>query len=352
MSCILGRRAFFGLLFYCSLVWLNYAAPWPDQTQHRVLVGTAVDRNFLKQPDYAQTVKKYFKLITAQNEMKWQSLQAWPGDSGFTWDAADEIYSFVQNNNKLLRIHTLFAQGQYPTWVESMSPQDLRNAMGKVIFNVIQRYYDRTIAIDVCNEIFNDQDGKMRDNTVWFRKLNEDFVNFAYYTARQAGLLYNPKLLLYLNDYGIEGPGPKADAILHKAIELKGRGILDAVGFQCHFSVGKVPQGMKENMKRFTDAGLKIAITELDIAIENVAANGASQAVLEQQAQDFKHVFDICQQLDGCISVTVWGVSPADSWIGKNDFAPGSGKAVLFDEGYKPSLALQQLPQALFENGN
>jgi hypothetical protein len=67
MSCILGRRAFFGLLFLCSLVWLSYAAPRPDQTQHRVLVGTAVDRNFLKQPDYAETVKKYFKLITAQN---------------------------------------------------------------------------------------------------------------------------------------------------------------------------------------------------------------------------------------------------------------------------------------------
>jgi endo-1,4-beta-xylanase len=50
-------------------------------------------------------------------------------------------------------------------------------------------------------------------------------------------------LFFSVNDYGIEGPGPKADAILHKAIDLKGRGILDAVGFQCHFSVGKVPQG-------------------------------------------------------------------------------------------------------------
>jgi GH35 family endo-1,4-beta-xylanase len=84
---------------------------------------------------------------------------------------------------------------------------------------------------------------------------------------------------------------------------------------------------------------LKIAITELDIAIENVAVNGASQAVLEQQAQDFKHVFDVCQQLDGCISVTVWGVSPKDSWIGKNNFAPGKVTS-RFSSDHNPGIDL------------
>ncbi|OAV89636.1 glycosyl hydrolase family 10 [Puccinia triticina 1-1 BBBD Race 1] len=275
-----------------------------------------------------------------------------PDPYGFTWGAADGVYDFVRKNDKLLRIHTLFGQGQYPQWVDSLQPDQLEDAMAKLIWNVIARYNERAIAIDVCNEIFNDQDGHMRDNTPWVRNTNkhEGFVEFVYWHARQASLTYNKNLLLYLNDYGIEGPGPKADAILNKATYLKGRNLLDAVGFQCHFSVGKLPQGIEENMKRFTDAGLKIAITELDIAIENVDSNGASQAVLEQQAKDFQHIFDICERLQGCVSVTVWGVTPKDSWIGKNDISMGSGKALLFDENYQPTLALKKLPQKLFEN--
>jgi GH35 family endo-1,4-beta-xylanase len=83
----------------------------------------------------------------------------------------------------------------------------------------------------------------------------------------------------------------------------------------------------------------RIEFGKTNIAIENVAVNGASQAVLEQQAQDFKHVFGICQQLDGWILVTVWGVSPEYSWIGKNNFAPGKVTS-RFSSDHNPGIDL------------
>ncbi|KAH9460766.1 hypothetical protein MJO28_003541 [Puccinia striiformis f. sp. tritici] len=345
MISFMGRRVIFGILLHSSLIWLAWAAPQPPQPAqpHKILIGTAVGAGDLaKEGPYREIVKKYFNLITAQNEMKWDTLEPAPGQYNFA--PGDVINNFAKQFNKSIRIHTLFHQGQYPKWVESTNPEDLKMASVKTIEKVIQHFGEKAVAFDLCNEIF-DEGGQLR-NTVWVQKMSDKYVEFVYQTAREVVRKSGKsgKLLLFLNDYGIEGPGPKADAILKMATDLKRKGLLDAVGFQGHFTVGQVPQGFKDNMKRFTDAGLKVAVTELDVKIDNVA-NGVSQATREQQVKDFKTVFDACRQLEGCVSVTTWGIAPMDSWIGKGGFAPGSGDAVLFTDKYELKPTLEALMQ-------
>ena len=56
--------------------------------------------------------------------------------------------------------------------------------------------------------------------------------------------------------------------MLNLVQELQANGTpIDGVGFQCHFIVGEVPPDLQENLQRFVDAGVEVAITELDIRV-------------------------------------------------------------------------------------
>jgi endo-1,4-beta-xylanase len=42
---------------------------------------------------------------------------------------------------------------------------------------------------------------------------------------------------------------------------------LDGYGFQCHFIGGSVPDDFAETLGRFSDLGLEVALTELDVRV-------------------------------------------------------------------------------------
>lgn len=280
-------------------------------------------------------------LITCGNEMKWGSLEPNPGQYNF--GPADVVYNYVKKNNKLLRIHTLFAQTQNPGFVDQLNDkQKLKDAMFEIMRRVIQRYSEKAIAIDVCNEIIDD-DGNLRD-LPWKRLLGPEYVEMVYSKAREYAGQYNKKMLLFINDYGIESQNKKSSAMLQLATSLHKKKKLDGVGFQCHFVVGQVPKDLKQTMERFTSTGLVVAVTELDIRIQ---IQGRSPQDVErdrqQQAQDFITVFDICKQVRGCVSFTVWGVTFKDSWIGSTPQFNGFGEAVLFNENYQGTQAFKKL---------
>ena len=62
--------------------------------------------------------------------------------------------------------------------------------------------------------------------------------------------------------------GAKATAMLNLIQQLKTNGTpVDGVGFQCHFIVGQVPTTLQANLQRFVNAGVEVALTELDIRV-------------------------------------------------------------------------------------
>lgn len=69
------------------------------------------------------------------------------------------------------------------------------------------------------------------------------------------------------NDFNTEGINNKSNALLALVKSLKKEGLIDGVGFQSHFIVGEVPQDLQANLQRFVDAGVEVAITELDIRV-------------------------------------------------------------------------------------
>jgi endo-1,4-beta-xylanase len=73
---------------------------------------------------------------------------------------------------------------------------------------------------------------------------------------------------LYINDYNIESMNNKSMVHAQLARSLLDAGVpIDGVGFQCHFIGGSVPEDLAETMAMFTDMGLEVPLTELDVRV-------------------------------------------------------------------------------------
>jgi len=266
--------------------------------------GTATDPNTLSNPQVNAIIKEEFGAVTPENSMKWESLENVRGT--YTWTDADGLVKFAQDNDKLVRGHTLVWHSQLPDWVEAITDKnELKKVIRERIRTVMRRYKGKIYAWDVVNEVFEDN-GTWR-NSVFYRLLGEEFVEYAFRMAHAA----DPKAKLYINDYNLDGPGPKIDAMIALVKKLRQKNVpIHGVGTQAHLILGQVG-GVAAQLKRLGDTKLDVAITELDIRI----TKSVDDAKLESQKQDYKTVTKACLDVKNCVGITVWGVSDANSWV-------------------------------------
>jgi endo-1,4-beta-xylanase len=300
-------------------------------------IGVAVDANRLQSnAQYRNMVATEFNSLTAENAMKWDATE--PQDGNYTFSQADSIVNFAEANGQSVHGHTFVWHAQTPNWVQGLSGTAMRAAMVDHINTVANRYEGRVDSWDVVNEVVSDNNGAMRDS-FWLRAMGEGYITTAFQTARAA----DPSADLYINDYSIEGDNAKSDTIYRIAQGLKSQNLLDGVGFQSHLILGQVPSTMEANLQRFVDLGLKVRLTELDIRI-NMPADSSE---LQQQANDYRRVVQMCAELADCTGVTVWGLRDGDSWV-PGTF-PGQGAPLLFNDDYSKKPAYNAVLEALGE---
>ncbi|OCB87605.1 hypothetical protein A7U60_g5310 [Sanghuangporus baumii] len=332
----------FSAFYIFSLAFLSRASPARRQTT--TLKAAAGSRYFgaalaaghlsnASDPDFALFAQEQFSGATPENEMKWDATE--PSEGVFTFSQGDQVASFAVSNNMLLRGHTLVWHSQLPAWVSTLTGDDLLNAMNNHITTVMTHFQGQTFAWDVVNEAFND-DGTL-GTSPFLTQLGSGYIETAFTTARAA----DPTAKLYINDFNTEGINAKSDALLETVQSLKASNLIDGVGFQSHFIVGEVPQDLQQNLQRFADAGVDVAITELDIRM----TVPASEANLQQQATDYAFVINACQAVSRCVGITTWGIPDIYSWV-PGTF-PGQGAALLFDDNYNEKPAFSSTIDAL-----
>ncbi|MEU6859533.1 endo-1,4-beta-xylanase [Glycomyces sp. NPDC046736] len=303
-------------------------------------IGVAVNYNLLQNDaTYRNTVATEFNSLTAENAMKMDALQ--PSQGNFTFAQGDAIVDFAQANNQTVHGHTLVWHSQSPSWVQNLSGTALQTAMVDHINTVMDHYEGDVQSWDVVNEVVSDNNGALRDS-FWLRGLGEGYITTAFQTARAA----DPSVDLYMNDYSIDGINAKSDKTYEIAQGLAAQNLIDGVGFQAHLILGQVPSNMEANLQRFVDLGLKVRVTELDIRIQMPA--DASE--LQQQANDYRRVTEICAALADCSGVTVWGLRDGDSWV--PDVFPGEGAPLLFNDDYSKKPAYDAVLDALGGDGS
>ncbi|TXS40005.1 1,4-beta-xylanase [Streptomyces sp. or43] len=292
--------------------------------------GTAVAANHLGESAYASTLDTEFTMVTPENEMKWDAVEASRGS--FNFGSADQIVSHAQGKGMKLRGHTLVWHSQLPGWVSGLGATDLRSAMNNHINQVMAHYKGKIYAWDVVNEAFQDGSSGARRSSPFQDKLGNGFIEEAFRTARAA----DSGAKLCYNDYNTDGQNAKSNAVYAMVKDFKQRGVpIDCVGFQSHFnSNSPVPSDYQANLQRFADLGVDVQVTELDI-------EGSGSA----QAASYTKVVNACLAVTRCNGITVWGIPDKYSWR-------SSGTPLLFDDNYGKKPAYTAVLTALGGTGD
>ena len=305
---------------------------------HDIELGVAVAINpLVHDREYRSVITENYTSVTAENTMKWEHVQ--PQRHRFDWSGPDTVVGFAESNDLNIRGHTLLWHNQLPSWLAqgSWSRDELRQVMREHLRALLGRYRGDISAWDVINEPFEDTTPHLREN-LWYRVLGPDYIAEALSMAHE----FDPEAKLYINEFGIEGGGDKTDALYALVQDLLRRDVpLHGIGFQGHFVHGNVPEDLADHMRRFTDLGLEVSVTELDIRIPEPPREDA----LEEQADEYRRVVEACLDVPRCVNVTVWGVSDQHSWV--PEWFPGYTDALPFDEDYDPKPALSGMAEAL-----
>lgn len=310
-------------------------------SQRGIFIGAAVMSSQLNEPLFASTLAKQFNMVVAENEMKFSYLQ--PRKGHFSFTAADRIVEFAMKHDMAVRGHCLLWHQQNPTWLnKKWTKAELLDVMRHHITTVVQHYRGRVKYWDVVNEGIEDNGSYRR--TVWYNVIGKDYIDEAFKAAHAV----DPDAELYYNDYGAEGLNDKAMAIYRLVRGMKKRGVpIHGVGLQMHIDASGYPlnSGLKRNIQRLTDLGLKVHITEMDVRL----TTPASKASLERQRRIYRDIMEVCLENPNVTAVLTWGLTDRYTWIPQH--APsswaGMGEPLLFDVNYGKKPAFYGVQEAL-----
>ena len=360
------KRFIIGAFCAASLLSCTQKAPEAEVTLKdyfgdKFLIGVAVnvDQSWERDTLGAAIVKKHFNSVVAENCMKSEEIH--PTPFTWNWDDADQFVKFGEENGMTVIGHCLIWHSQCSPWFftdengKQVSAEELKTRMRDHITAIVTRYRGRIKGYDVVNEAILDN-GDYR-NSKFYEILGEEFIPWAFKCAHEA----DPDAELYYNDYSMALPG-KREGVVKLVKSLKAQGLrIDAVGMQSHMGMEHPDFAEYEKtIQALIDAGVKVAITELDMdaiptvsfgaSVEDEAAYSAQMNPYPEALPDsvsqiwndrMTQVFRIYEKYqDHICRVTVWGVQDGDSW--KNDW-PMKGRTnypLLFDRNYemKPFL--------------
>ena len=322
-------------------------------------IGTAMDIPQItgENQQALDVIKRHFNSIVAENCMKSVSIQPVKGQFDFTH--SDQFMAFGRENGMHIVGHTLIWHSQAPDWffVDKnggvVSPEVLAERMRTHIYTLAGRYKGQVHGWDVVNEAIM-EDGSWR-NSMFYQILGEDFVRLAFEFAHET----DPDAELYYNDYGMANPG-RREGVIRMVKDLQAQGIrIDGIGMQGHVHLDSPTiEEFEESIVAFSELGLKVMITELDVTVlpwpgtfvsADVAMSAAYQAEMNPYADNLPD--DVYEELrnryldlfrlfikhqDHISRVTTWGVHDGQSW---RNYWPVEGRVdypLLFDRNYEP----------------
>lgn len=323
--------------FYLDNVVITGQAQLPIQTDipsvyetlaNEFIVGAALEPDQLDSQRHADLLTMHFNSITAENAMKPESIQ--PTEGNFTWDNADRLVEFANDNNMYIHGHTLVWHEQAAQWMfldasgEPMEPTPENKAlllqrMEDHIRATVSRYEDDINVWDVVNEAIDPgQENCMRES-IWYQIAGVDFIKTAFEVAREEA----PDAVLLLNDFGTTSP-QKRQCLYDLASSLIAEGVpIDGIGMQQHNNIQNPSiADIEATIELFASLGVEVHITELDVSIYTSGSDAylteadVPENVLITQGHRFKELFEMFRrQSDNIGSITFWGIADDHTWL-------------------------------------
>ena len=300
-------------------------------------IGAAVSSRLLADPEMAEIVCRHFSSVTAENQMKPESVlnheatlaQGNPRHAALDFTRVDALLSFARDHGIPVRYHTLVWHNQTPVWffkekwendwnAPAASKEVLLARLENYIHDVMQHvntcFPGVVYTWDVVNEAIEPEQGGpglYRTRSPWFFLTGQDFIPAAFRAARKNAA---PGQTLCYNDYNAFDP-VKRDAIIDMLKALCADGLVDTMGMQGHYVLADLDVNACETAARaYAALGLKLQVTELDIH-----CTGDDEAHAAALADAYRSWFAMMKKLSQegieIEAVTFWGVTDADSWL-------------------------------------
>lgn len=338
-------------------------------------IGAAVSNtdsptyNILTNTTEQAVVEKHFDQMTAGNIMKMKYLQSTQGN--FTFANADAFVDYANSKNINIHGHALVWHSDYqvPDFMKnwSGSAADFITALETHVTTVVDHFETKTnlVSWDVVNEALNDNSpSNFRTDSTFYIKSGNSSVYIE--KAFQAARLANANVTLYYNDYNIDQNGAKMTKLVEMITDFQARSIpLDGIGFQMHVYLDyPTIADISAAMKKVVDKGLKVKITELDVAVNNPYSGNwpGNKVTTFTAATAFAQKKRYCEIVKAYLDtvpvnlrdgITVWGTTDKNTWL--NDLFKSANQyngekiawPLLFDDNYNDKPALRGFADAL-----
>ncbi len=283
-----------------------------------------------KDPAFAQQFVKECGILVPEGELKWRSLR--PSSTTFNFQSADVLLQYCQQNNLLMRGHTLVWHSSIPDWFAgTVTTQNAEQILVDHITTVVNHYKGKLHSWDVVNEAINVPDGNPDGlrTSPWLSLLGPRYLDIAFKTTATV----DPSALRVYNefglDYGNSSSVQKRTATLKLLERLLNNGSpVQALGIQAHIWSRDMPKyfnpaSFKQFLKDVASLGLKILITELDVADVDLPLDIPSRDLLI--ATSYQQYLDVALAEPAVIALLTWGLSDRYTWI--SDYYPRSDGA-------------------------
>jgi endo-1,4-beta-xylanase len=343
------------ILILCFITWnagaQNQVISLAQVYKNYFKIGVAVSPRALL-TDEAALIISQFNSMTPENAMKMGPIH--PQEDQYNFTGGDSIVAFAQRNGMYMRGHTLCWHNQTPLWLfktatgDTVSKEILLQRLKDHINTVVSRYKGKIYAWDVVNEAISDKEDEYLRPSIWLKICGEEYIERAFQYAHEA----DPKALLFYNDYNEINP-VKREKVFKLVKTLKEKGVpIHGVGLQGHWSIYEPTAAVLEStLKRFSELGLQVQITELDISIYN-KEHGRRERTAEDslalftpekeslQIERYKTCFDLFRKYKKTLaSVTFWNISDRSSWLDNFPVRGRKDYPLLFDKDLKPKKA-------------
>lgn len=311
-------------------------------SQYKILTSNAeFTRRFLEE----------CAILVPENELKWGAVR--PSPDRFDFTKGDWMARFARRNGLLFRGHTLVWHAFLPNWFrETVNRQNAEQFLANHIETVVKRYVGQIYSWDVVNEAIHLPDKQTNGlrKTPWLQFLGEDYIDLAFRVAAEA----DPQAILAYNDYDIDYDTREQEAkrksVLKLLERLKAKKTpVHALGLQAHLSAAETrfnPNKLREFLRDVASMGLKIMVTEMDVADRGLPYDYKIRD--RRVAQVYEEYLSVVLDEPATIAVLTWGLSDRYTWLSKHRARPDKApvRPLPLDRDLNPKLAWHGIARA------
>lgn len=313
-----------------------------------VPLSTTTSLGLMKDQSFLTLAKTHVQRLTPSWQMKMEVLLSQKGQ--YQFETCDELLALCRKSGFEIYGHTLIWFAQTNAYFDSLKSDrpKFTRAYDAYIREVLGRYGDALVAMDVVNEPVTDQGDALR-LCHWSEGLGGDYIVRAFRVAAEA----KPRLPLFLNEFALESKPNKLKTFLKLVDQLRAQKVkLDGLGCQTHLSNLDDPKSLPKTFKALATTGLQIHISEFDIHYDGkLAALEGLSRLRDKQLRLVDAVAEGLAQIPRAqrFGLTLWDLRDKDSWYASQGTPPGIARhePCLFDDQGQPKPMAYQMAKSL-----